>query len=522
MDDTFYETPLERQELNIQPPASIYGTYARLNYKMWYAIAEFVDNSTASFWKNERSLSRFAREKQLHVDIVYDSNAGTLTISDNAYGMELPDFKRAILLNSKPENRDGRNEFGMGLKTAASWFGKKWTVISTQFGSKNSYRATVDIPHLEEAKVNTVEIETYPASPDDHGTTIIISHLNRRIEGPKTIAKIKDTLRSMYRRDLESGQIKITYNHDELRFKPYEVLVYKDKEWRENLDFSFEFNGITHRITGFAALLGPNDSGFKKAGFALFRRNRVVIGAEGDYYKPLRIFGEAQSKVSHKLFGELDLEDFEINQAKDGFVWDDGLEDKFVEELRNRIQEYIRLASKTVKERENAFDPSNRKQIEATQTIVQESFDRLGKKTDQTEQSSAPSFSSKTDAEIEYENLFGVNSPEPPEEAYEETRNVYRIPGFGQEDYRITTTWTGAGTKYWFEFDKENNDLKININHPFFQPFTNSPDFRNIINKFVIAIIVAEKRAQFGQEKPGFVFVDDVNNAINDILKEIA
>ena len=39
--------------LNIRPDASILGVFSRLNYKPWYAIAEFVDNSTASFYMNE-------------------------------------------------------------------------------------------------------------------------------------------------------------------------------------------------------------------------------------------------------------------------------------------------------------------------------------------------------------------------------------------------------------------------------------------------------------------------------------
>lgn len=37
-------------ELNIQPQASVLGVFSRLNYKAWYAIAEFVDNSTESFY----------------------------------------------------------------------------------------------------------------------------------------------------------------------------------------------------------------------------------------------------------------------------------------------------------------------------------------------------------------------------------------------------------------------------------------------------------------------------------------
>ena len=93
------------------------------------------------------------------------------------------------------------------------------------------------------------------------------------------------------------------------------------------------------------------NGGYGKAGFALFRRGRVVLGGEDQTYKPFRIFLQAQSPIAHKLFGELDLDDFPVNQAKDGFVWDDGLEETFIEELKDHIQDYINIAKMTNKER---------------------------------------------------------------------------------------------------------------------------------------------------------------------------
>lgn len=33
----------ETHELNIQPQAGVIGVFSRLNYKPWYAIAEFVE-----------------------------------------------------------------------------------------------------------------------------------------------------------------------------------------------------------------------------------------------------------------------------------------------------------------------------------------------------------------------------------------------------------------------------------------------------------------------------------------------
>ena len=44
---------MENEELDIRPEAGILGVFSRLSYKAWYAIAEFVDNSTQSFFSNE-------------------------------------------------------------------------------------------------------------------------------------------------------------------------------------------------------------------------------------------------------------------------------------------------------------------------------------------------------------------------------------------------------------------------------------------------------------------------------------
>ena len=200
------------QKLNIQPKASVYDTFSNYSYKVWYSIAEFVDNSTSSFYKYERAL-KFYRQDQLRIDIEYDSVNHILRIIDNAYGMEIEDFKRAILLGSKPSDNTGRNEFGMGLKTAASWFGKWWSVTSTQLGSNNRYTAVVDIPKLYET--DEIDIVTTKCPKEEHGTVIEIRNLTKKIEGGKTIGKIKEVLRSMYRRDLNSGKVKIFFKNEE-------------------------------------------------------------------------------------------------------------------------------------------------------------------------------------------------------------------------------------------------------------------------------------------------------------------
>lgn len=72
-------------ELNIQPAASILNVFSRLSYKAWYAIAEFVDNSTQSYLSHEGEMKAIPDFEKLVVKVRYDATTNSLTITDNAY-----------------------------------------------------------------------------------------------------------------------------------------------------------------------------------------------------------------------------------------------------------------------------------------------------------------------------------------------------------------------------------------------------------------------------------------------------
>lgn len=242
------------QELNIQPQAGVIGVFSRLNYKPWYAIAEFVDNSTQSFYSHQKELAD-AGIGQVDVIINYDSENDILTINDTAFGMEIEDFSRAVRIDSPPEKKDGRNEFGMGLKTAASWFGNIWSVRSTQLGSTNEYFTEINIPELRKNNKNSVSIKRTHIDAAHHGTTIIIRDVTKKIGSPRTKNKIVDLLKSMYRRDLNNGLVRIFYDGDALYYDEYDCLSFRNRTWRKELDFSFKFDETTHHVVGFVGIL---------------------------------------------------------------------------------------------------------------------------------------------------------------------------------------------------------------------------------------------------------------------------
>ena len=530
-------------ELNIQPAASILNVFSRLSYKPWYAIAEFVDNSTQSYISHQKELDNDEFFDKLVVDVRYDSKANTLSIIDNAYGMEKDRFEDAIILDSRNETQSGRNEFGMGLKTAASWFGNVWTVKSTQYGSNNSYVATVDIPKLKENNLNSIKIHKGHVDSKMHGTEIIIEQVTKRITGARTIGKIRDLLSSMYRRDINNRNIEIIFNGVPIVFEDYPVLTnFREKEWKKDLDFKVQFFDKDYRVTGFVAIMNPGS--FSKSGFALFRQDRVVIGGTDANYKPNAIFGQAQSQRSLKLFGELNMDDFPVNQAKDGFIWDDGLEEAFIEKLKANIQEYIQIADLSKKEREDESQFSDEKSEElhkdvenAIQNAFNEDFDNIDN-----EESNIDNEESDTNDE---ESSFFEENDEPlseednsdlqqyindyiekeTEETILGTDRNYTIPISKVKKLDFVVKWATGNNDYWIEYENyesDKYDVTINIEHPFFMPFSKEEDFKIVLEKFALAFILSERKAKTISDQEGYIPSNVIKNYMNRYLQKLA
>lgn len=510
---------MEIEEFNIQPQAGILGVFSRLNYKPWTAIAEFVDNSTASYL-GHKQIMKFNHIKKLTVRVEYDSFKNTLTIYDDAYGMNKKDFERAILMDQKPDCLNGRNEFGMGLKTAASWFGNIWSVRSTQLGSDIEYYAEVNINKLRSEGLNTIEIVSNIVDKKTHGTIIKISEITKKIDAARTKEKIKNLLSSMYRRDINSGDIDIFFNEEKLFFKPYEVLTFRNNEWLKSVDFKFNFDGKEYHVDGNVGIM--KDGSYTKAGFALFRYGRVIIGGPDMNYKPSAIFSQAQSQISLKLFGELNMEDFPVNQAKDGFVWDDGLEDAFLAKLKEEIKDYIQIAELSKKQRANE-EQIDKPESESTQQDVQKLFDNLiltdtrdiiNKETSSEEISN--------DVKVFKENLIEDNNH--CKELISEQRE-YTIQLNEVKEKKFFVTWKITTNEMWFEYNEKTGEIFININHPFFKPYSLNKDFKNMLDCFVIAFVCSEEIAkdaslkEIGDNK--YILPSTFRRSMNNILKKI-
>ena len=328
--------------IDIRPEVSVLGVFRHLNYRPWFAAAEFVDNAIQSFQDHEEELIRVEGQAgKLLVKVKIDnSDDGVIQVSDNAAGIYREEWARALRPAEPPPDTSGLAEFGMGMKTAAAWFGRQLTVRSTALGEPYRRQITLDFDEIIQKRLETVQPETFPADPEDHGTVVTVSGLHRPPYG-RTIGKIREHLASIYRLFLRDESLQLVFQHGT---NPEQHLVAEEVEileaprfddpqgppklWSKSIDF--DFGGGLH-ARGFLAIRKVGSTA--NAGLALFRRQRLIEGSGDETYRPRTMFGASNSYEYQRLFGELTLEGFDISHTKDGFRWGED-EEPFVALLR--------------------------------------------------------------------------------------------------------------------------------------------------------------------------------------------
>lgn len=522
--------------INIRPTSGVYATYRRLSYQPWSAIAEFVDNSTQSYFDHRDALLALTDFSKLRVDIYYENAVDgndVLTITDSAFGMEWEDFERAIVLDKIPENTDGRNEFGMGLKTAACWFGRKWSVISTQLGSEHGYSATIDVDKLQRDKDEEIEAYVFETAPDEHYTIIRVERLNKKLTASRTIGKIKELLSSIYRQDIKTGEVIITYNGTELTYM--DPIIFEEKsndgsleKWRTEIEFTINHEGRDLSIKGFIAIRIP--ASLRDAGFTLIRRGRVIVGGPEKNYRPNELFGDPNSYAYQRLFGELHMDNWPVTQAKDDFDWHtDGLEEQFID----RLSEYSKPF------RVKAEQIRIRQRVE-TNDVIRETVEGLQRAGVIQDASSTPieSDSDKSPNRWNINPESSITTPDTndlddqPIESAVETGLIIS----GPSTYEMPFEYMGSSYVFYVEFETASplspwvtlnspQDgtyiIRVNMKHPFFKPFIDNKEFTVIMTKLVIAMILAEVEAvkiSFDER----IDAGAIRNKMNKILQDLA
>lgn len=335
-------------ELSVGPKAI--DAYSRLSYTIWFALAEFVDNSTQSRLNYGSLVDDIlkAEGQPLTVSIVHNRQTKDITIEDNSIGMTRDDLIAALRIAQPTADSKGRSKYGMGMKTAACWIGSKWTVTTCEWDSGEEWTATVDVDAVanHDAKV---PLTMRPVDKALHYTRITISGLRRVIQ-KRSEETIKTYLGSIYMFDLrpdDKGQVslKLTYNGEE-------VTPPLASDWDSDPSGAVMRRDLPElkigekTINGWIGVL--RKGGRKFGGFSLFQSGRQIQGFP-NAWKPKPIFGGvddegANNLIAQRLTGVLVLEGFVVSHTKDAILFEGDEEDATEQFLVKETKEYADYA----------------------------------------------------------------------------------------------------------------------------------------------------------------------------------
>lgn len=535
------------KEINIQAGPGVYKYFRNLDLTPWICLGEFVDNSVGSFLdkKNQKRLKKIHDEPLLEVTVTRDKKNKKIIIKDNACGIHNSEIDRALKIGERPDDAKGLNEFGVGMKMAAFWFSKKWTITTTALGEPFIKQVTFDVDDIEAKNLTSIDsIEIGSTSEDEHWTEIILEDIYSEHwpSGGNTLKKIKDVLSSMYRRFTTKDQIlnlcfedgvlidQLTYDYPKILNMPYvDNMEGPAEEWR--VEVNFETNN--KKISGWVGLLDKPSGVF--SGFTLFRRDRVIEGQDNSW-KPDKtnsdkyIFFSGNAEPTKRLFGELDFSGFQVTNNKNKIDW--GTSEENVKEL---FLEYLHHLIKREKE------------TDSIRRFWQQTLNYQAKRSEQKKQEE---FSKFYETEIKDQQSKFKNK-------YDQKLIKFNTDELNEKDYQIKDEDLGEKFSYSaLEFQMNISEKEVwnilcqpvsldghtlfdkkvvkdgsypreisiiyDINHPFikrnFYNIENFQDRFEPIMEIIAIVCIAEVEAEERQEElsPSFVRLQ-----LNNILKKI-
>jgi hypothetical protein len=345
-------------QIKINFTSDIINSYKRLAYRVWYALAEYVDNSTQAYLNNKKVLDIVYEEEQRNLSVYINYVKGKnikedfFEIIDNSMGMSLVELEKAFQIGLPPNDNSGRSRYGLGMKTASFWLGDEWTITTKKLEEEKEYTITLNIENIANGNL-ALDIQSKDVDKSEHYTVIKVSNLRRRFKG-MTINKIKSYLSSIYRFDVTSDMLELYWNDEKLEWNGYtdDDFVKNSEGQPYKRDFTFEIDGKS--VTGWAGVLSSGSR--SKGGFALVQGNRVIQSPPNGY-KPETIFGEQEgginNLVNQRIVGEIFLEGFEVSHTKDNILWEGTQMDDLDDEILEQIGDFRKVANEY---RKNAVD----------------------------------------------------------------------------------------------------------------------------------------------------------------------
>lgn len=497
------------QSVKINIATNMYRTFSNLKNTVPHALAEFVDNALQSYKDNKETLYEIEPNYKLvvNIDIQWDEEttlATKITISDNAAGINEHKYVSAFMPAKTPEDNTGLNEFGMGLKTAALWLGENWTAYTKALGETVERKLVFNLNDVTANELEELAIESTEKNINEHYTIVEISDLTNNAPTKRSLDNIKRYIASIYRRSLCQNEMQIIVCGESLTFTEYPVLVAPPVSnyeaapitWKKEVNFSFG----KYKATGFIALLRDIDS--TKNGFVLLRRGRVIEGAENDGRYFPKMSGSSGTFRYKRLFGELELEGFDVSFNKNAIQDRENLE-----ALMDALRDEIRTPDFDL------FKQADNYRLSESQKVVK----KLVKKHDNAKKAEPITINTKTKKPDVPPSLFPAPEeplpPAQPEIVLGETTDEYRIDG---KRYKLNVEYVSSGNElFWNDVSQKGEGVivcKINTDHIFFQHFK--------LNDSAIAIIKTVAISKFAAKVSGNDTTGEMLDLFNEFIKQ--
>ena len=323
---------INKVSIALQP--SVYSTFRALNNTVSYTLGEYVDNAVQSYLNNKNCLLTIDPEYKLEIRITVDWTERTITIIDNAAGINTDDYEKAFRPAHIPLDATGLNEFGMGMKTASVWLADNWCVYTKALGESVERFTEFDLQKVISENKEELIVKEALKSENEHYTKIVLSNLSNQAPTTNQMDKIKRHLSSFYRKFIRNDELKIVVNGELLYYPDFEILespYYKNPDgidilWKKEIDFELD----KYKAKGFIAILKTMQQ--TANGIALLRRGRII---EEKYFPPV-LCGQIGSPRYKRIFGEIELDGFDVSFNKNKFRDEEDLY-AFMEALKDEL-----------------------------------------------------------------------------------------------------------------------------------------------------------------------------------------
>lgn len=284
--------------VDITPDKSLIKKIGMVGYKTEQAIAELIDNAIDARIKGEIE----------SVGIDLDFKKKQITISDNGHGMDMHSLADAMTIAKESKSGESLGRFGIGMKSACSALGKRFTIHTCKTNSNVEYKVEYnENKWLSDKKMNwdNFVITQKPLSKEKqwHGAQITISDLIVPLY-PNQVSKFKENFGIRYGPYLQHEQVSLRINTGYCRPLEFEVVP----ESRIPVDIKMSFG---NHITGYLALLKKH-SIKGHYGIHMFKHGRLI--------KAYEKFGFPAHPENSRIVGVLNVNHLPVNFAKSMFI----------------------------------------------------------------------------------------------------------------------------------------------------------------------------------------------------------